>query len=730
VDGDPLSAALVSGPSHGTLQVNANGSFTYTPNANYNGADSFTYKVSDRVADSNVATVALTVKGVNDAPAAGADAYATDEDATLTVAAPGVLGNDADADGDALAAALATAPAHAAAFTLNADGGFAYAPAANYNGTDAFTYTASDGHGGTATGTVTLTVRSVNDAPDAADDTAAVAEDGSVNVGVLGNDTDADGDPLAVASVAQGAHGAVTINPDGTVTYTPAANYNGSDAFTYTASDGHGGSDTAAVAVTVTAVNDVPVAGNDAYAVDEDQALTVAAPGVLANDTDADGDALAVAGFTTPAHGTLSVGADGSFTYTPAANYNGADAFAYTVTDGHGGSATGAVSLTVRPVNDPPAAAADAYAVNEDAALTVPATGVLANDTDADGDALTAVLVGGPAVGALALRPDGSFAYTPAAYYYGADAFTYRPTDGTAAGNTVTVALTVNPVNDAPAFAAGPSQTVAEDSGPRTVTNWATGISPGPANEAGQALTFVVVGNSNPALFSAGPAISATGALTFTPAPDASGTATIQVRLRDDGGTADGGVDQSPVQTFTVTVTPLTQVAAVTVNQGAAQRSMVTRVAVTFDGVVSLDAGAFTLTGTTRTGAAQAVQTITVSTAVVGGRTVATLSFSGRGTDQGSLADGLWTLRVVGSKVHDAGTGQAMAADYTSGLHRLFGDANGDRRVDSVDQAAFNAAYGKLRGQAGYVDYFDFDVNGAIERKDRDQFNSRFGTSL
>jgi hypothetical protein len=340
------------------------------------------------------------------------------------------------------------------------------------------------------------------------------------------------------------------------------------------------------------------------------------------------------------------------------------------------------------------------------------------------------VLVGGPAHGSLSLNPDGGFTYTPAANFFGSDSFTYRPTDGTAVGALTTVALAVNPVNDAPGFVGGPNQTGAEDSGPRTVANWATGISAGPANEGGQALTFMVVGNSNPGLFGAGPAVSSTGTLTFTPAPDAYGTATVQVRLRDDGGTANGGADQSPVHTFTITVTPLTQVAAVTVNQGAIQRSKVTRVAVTFDGVVTLDAGAFTLTGTTRTGAAQSVQTVTVSTAVVGGRTVATLSFSGRGTDQGSLADGLWTLRVIGSKVHDTSTGLTMAADYTYGLHRLFGDANGDRRVDSVDKAAFDAAYGTRLGQAGYVDYFDFDANGAIERKDRDQFNTRYGAAL
>ena len=333
----------------------------------------------------------------------------------------------------------------------------------------------------------------------------------------------------------------------------------------------------------------------------------------------------------------------------------------------------------------------------------------------------------GPANAAsFTLNANGSFTYAPTANFFGSDSFQYRPNDGTADGNTVTVALTVNTVNDAPAFTGGANQTVAEDSGPRTVAGWATGISAGPANEAGQVLTFEVTANSNAALFSAGPAIAANGTLTFTPAPDANGSATVTVRLRDNGGTANGGIDVSPTQTFTITVTPLTQVADVKVNRGEIQRSRVNEIAVTFDTVVTLSTGAFTMT---RTGGGT-VKNISVSTAVVNGRTVATLTFGGQGTEHGSLIDGLWTLRVVASKVRETSTGQLMSADHTYGLHRLFGDSNGDRRVDEVDRTAFNAAFGTQTGQPGYLSYFDFDLNGAIQRKDRDQFNNRFGQQL
>ncbi len=163
-DGDTLSVALVTGPGHGTLTLNGNGSFTYTPAANYNGPDSFAYRASDGAATSNTATVSLIVTAVNDAPTAAADSYSTAEDTPLTVAAPGVLGNDADPDGDTLSAALLAGPAHGAV-TLNADGSFTYTPAANYNGPDSFTYRATDGAVMSNTATVSVTVTPLNDAP-------------------------------------------------------------------------------------------------------------------------------------------------------------------------------------------------------------------------------------------------------------------------------------------------------------------------------------------------------------------------------------------------------------------------------------------------------------------------------------------------------------------------------------------------------------------------------------
>src|SRR6185369_8018773 len=249
-----------------------------------------------------------------------------------------------------------------------------YTPAGNYNGADSFTYTISDGKGGTATATVSVTVSAVNDPPAAVADTATTPEDTAATINVLANDSDLDGDTLAITAVTQGTHGTVAFTATN-VTYTPAANYNGADSFTYTISDGKGGTATATVSVTVTAVNDPPAAVADTATTPEDTAATT---NVLANDSDLDGDTLAITAVTQGTHGSVTF-TTANVTYTPAANYNGADSFTYTISDGKGGTATATVSVTVTAVNDPPAAVADTATTPEDTAATI---NVLANDSD------------------------------------------------------------------------------------------------------------------------------------------------------------------------------------------------------------------------------------------------------------------------------------------------------------------------------------------------------------
>ena len=344
IDGDSLTAVLVANASHGSVTLNPDGSFTYTPDANYNGTDSFTYKPNDGTADGNTAIVNITVSPVNDAPVANNDSYSINEDTTLNIAAPGVLGNDTDVDGDALTAAIVSNAAHGSV-TLNSDGSFGYTPAANYNGPDSFTYKVNDGTVDGNIATVNITVIPVNDAPVSINDSYTTAEDTTLTViaanGVLTNDTDVDGDLLKAVLVATTTNGSLTLNQDGSFTYVPNTNYNGIDTFTYKANDGTVDGNVATVTITITAVNDAPVANNDTYNIDEDTTLTTAATnGVLANDTDVDSTNLTASVVTNPSHGSLTLNTDGSFTYTPDANYNGPDSFTYQATDGSLNSAT------------------------------------------------------------------------------------------------------------------------------------------------------------------------------------------------------------------------------------------------------------------------------------------------------------------------------------------------------------------------------------------------------
>jgi uncharacterized repeat protein (TIGR01451 family) len=458
VENDPLTAVLVSDVSNGTLTLNSNGSFTYTPDLDFTGTDSFTYRAYDGSDYSNVATVTITAGPANDPPVANDDAYAVDEDDLLNVAAPGVLGNDMDLDNDSLTAVVVSDVSNGT-LVLNGDGSFTYTPDADFSGMDSFTYQAYDGTDYSNVATVTIMVNPVNDAPVANDDGYSIDEDNPLNVaapGVLGNDSDVENDPLTAVLVGDVSNGTLNLSSNGSFTYMPDLDFTGTDSFTYWAYDGSDYSNVTTVTITVNAVNDAPIANNDAYGVDEDGTLIIPAPGVLSNDTDVENDPLTATLVSEVSNGTLNLSSDGSFAYTPDADFNGTDSFSYQAYDGIDYSNVVTVVITVNPVNDAPMAVNDAYSVAEGGTLNVPSLlGVLANDTDAENNPLTAILVGGPSHGMLILDGDGSFIYKHDGSETTSDSFTYKANDGAADSNIATVTITVNPGNDAPVAEAG-----------------------------------------------------------------------------------------------------------------------------------------------------------------------------------------------------------------------------------------------------------------------------------
>ncbi len=454
IDGDTLTTFNVTvQPQFGTL-TGSGANRTYAPNENYHGPDSFSFTVSDGSLTSAPATVSITVTSVNDPPVAIAENYSIDEDTTLTVPAAGVLANDTDLEGAALTAILVD-DATRGTLTLAPDGGFIYTPDANFNGEDSFTYKAPDGTLESNIATVSITVNSVNDAPVALAQSASTDEDTALPITLTGNDID--GDTLTNFNVTvQPQFGSLT-GSGANRTYTPNENYHGPDSFSFMVSDGSLTSAPASVSITVNPINDAPVALVQSASTDEDTALPITLTG-----NDIDGDTLTTFNVTIqPQFGTLT-GSGANRTYTPNENYHGPDSFSFTVSDGSLTSAPATVSITVNPINDPPAAIAENYSIDEDNTLTVPAAGVLANDTDLEGTALTAILVDDATRGTLTLAPDGGFIYTPDANFNGEDSFTYKATDGTLESNVATVSITVSPVNDPP-VAIGQSLSTDED---------------------------------------------------------------------------------------------------------------------------------------------------------------------------------------------------------------------------------------------------------------------------
>lgn len=444
-DADPITTVLVTGPANGTLTLNLDGTFLYTPSLNYTGADSFTYKVTDGPLSSNTVTVDITVISTNTAPVANDDSYSTNEDTQLSVTQPGLLANDVDADGNVLTPSLVTPPLHGI-LTLNANGSFLYTQALNYNGPDSFSYQVSDGILSSNVAVVAISVVSVNDIPVAVNNTYSTNEDVTLTVaapGVLGNDTDADGEALSATLVTGPTKGSLTFNANGSFTYVPNANTNGADSFTYRVSDGTADSAIATVAINVVAVNDAPVAVDESYTTSEDTNLTIAAPGVLANDTDVDSTVLSAVLVTAATRGTVTLSANGSFVYRPTANYNGLDSFTYRVNDGAANSVVATVAITISAVNDAPVAVAEAFSTTQGVPLNVAAPGVLSNDSDVDADAITAIIGSGPTNGTLVLNANGSFTYTPNATFIGTDSFTYAARDAALQSSPATVTISV-----------------------------------------------------------------------------------------------------------------------------------------------------------------------------------------------------------------------------------------------------------------------------------------------
>ena len=492
-----VRTAPLTPPRHGSLVLRPDGTFTYQHDGGEAATDRFAYQISDPDGAVDAAEVIVTVAPINDPPVAVDDAFTIDEGATfdstaraglsLPSGASSVLVNDSDAEEDALTVETepVTPPLHGD-LDMHPNGTFTYTHDGTETFLDQFTYRVSDVHGDTAVAAVRITVVPRNDLPVAADDAFTVPEGATFDsttapldtpIGahsLLENDTDDDGDPLRVLPipVAQPLYGKLTLRADGTFVYVHDGGESAADSFTYRVSDGNGGTDTAAVSITVDLENDPPQAFDDAFTVAEGAAFDSSlqpldvldgAHTVLANDVDAEGDGLLVLSppLIPPEHGALALNPDGTFVYTHDGSETTSDSFVVEISDGNGGTDTAAVGVTIIPQNDPPVALDDAFTVTEGGTFDSPVApldlapgkhSLLANDTDAEGDRLVVTVTPtlAPAHGTLSINPDGTFVYRHDGGESPTDTFTYEVSDRSGDKDTAVVDITVLPVNDPP----------------------------------------------------------------------------------------------------------------------------------------------------------------------------------------------------------------------------------------------------------------------------------------
>ena len=507
--------------TYGSLTLNADGSYTYTLNnasplvqglgAGETVADTFTYTVSDSHGGTASNTLTVTISGTNDAPTVAAATASVAEDTQIS--ASGTLPQPQDTDiRDTVAfTPLSNAAGTYGTLTLNADGSYAYtlnnaSPAvqglgAGETATDVFTYTVTDGHGATASNTLTVTIHGTNDAPTVAAAVASVTEDTQILAsGTLPvpHDTDTHDTVAFTPKLNEtGTYGSLTLNADGTYIYTlnnasPAvqglgAGETATDVFTYTVTDGHGGTGSNTLTVTIRGTNDVPTVAAATASATEDAQITASGTLPLPQDTDIH-DTLT---FTTKVaeaglYGTLTLNADGSYTYTlnnasPLVQGLGAgesvtDAFIYTASDGHGGTVSNTLTVTINGTNDTPSVAAATASATEDAQITASGTLPLPQDTDIhDTLTFTTKVAEAGLYGTLTLNADGSYTYTlnnasPLVQGLGAgesvtDAFIYTASDGHGGTVSNTLTVTINGTNDTPSVAAA-TASVVEDLAP------------------------------------------------------------------------------------------------------------------------------------------------------------------------------------------------------------------------------------------------------------------------
>ncbi|WP_394245634.1 tandem-95 repeat protein, partial [Vibrio astriarenae] len=464
LDGDDLTALnLSTDDDNVTITDNGDGTYTLTPDADFNGDIEFTFDVSD--GDQIVSTdLNLTVNPVNDGPVAEDKAYTVEEDGSLTFTDDQLLENATDIEGDELTVEGVSYTGTDGVLSDNGDGTYTFAPNENFSGDVDFTFNVSDGTD-TVTANIDVQVTEVNDPPVAGPTSYTIDEDSVLTFSesqVLANASDVDGEVELVEISYDGPDGIFSVNGDGTCSFAPNENFNGEVQLNVVITDDDGATVETVINVDVLPINDAPVSGSTAYTVDEDGSITISQEQLLSQTSDVEGDDLTASNLTVDGNAEVTANEDGSFTITPDADWNGDIDLSFDITDGTD-TIQATADLTVNPVNDLPQPEDQAFTVEEDGTLTFTDADLLTGATDIDGDDLSVEGVSYTGTdGILTDNGDGTYSFAPNENFNGDVEFTFDVSDGT---DTVTanVDVSVTPVDDAPTVEGNLAYTVNED---------------------------------------------------------------------------------------------------------------------------------------------------------------------------------------------------------------------------------------------------------------------------
>ncbi|EJG0479211.1 tandem-95 repeat protein [Vibrio alginolyticus] len=463
IEGDVAISSVSYSGNDGVLEINGDGTYTFSPNENFTGDVSLDVVVVDEDGAVDTTTAGITVLEVNDPPIAGTTSYTIDEDEVITISAEQLLANSSDIEGEVALDSVSYSGSEGI-FTDNGDGTFSFAPNQNFNGEVNLDVVVVDEDGATASTTANIDVLPINDAPVSGDLAYSVDEDNSITLSqeqLLAQATDVEGDALTASNLVVDGDATVTANDDGSFTITPDANFNGDIDITFDINDG---SDTivATADLTVNPVNDLPQPEDQAFTIGEDGVLTFTDQDLLDGATDIDGDDLSVEGVTyTGADGVLTDNGDGTYSFAPNENFNGDVNFTFDVSDGTD-TVTANIDVTVTPENDPPVAGSTSYTVHEDNSITISDEQLLANSSDIEGDvAISSVSYSGND-GVLEINGDGTYTFSPNENFNGEVSLDVLVVDEDGATDSTTAGITVLEVNDPP-IAGATSYSVNED---------------------------------------------------------------------------------------------------------------------------------------------------------------------------------------------------------------------------------------------------------------------------